>query len=284
MPVSDGTSLGTLLREERQRQHLNFAQISARTRIRAEILDAIEKDRFDRIPGGWYRNSFLRQYALALGMDGEAIVAEFKTRQRDEPPLPLPTPPARRPRRIWADLAWVTALGAALTGAYYISEATQAALKRQELARLHAQNSADRAMPTPAAPATAPPNPTSRAASSPTPALTAATLPSPSSPPVEPAKTSAVTPPGAVHVALTAKEPVWVSIKYDGDIKWAGVLDAPQSKTFDAKDEITAVIGNAAGLEISLNGKLVGPFGGHGEVQTLEFTPAGAHRITRRSE
>ena len=42
--ISDGTSLGTLLREERQRQHLNFAQISARTRIRAEILETEDRN------------------------------------------------------------------------------------------------------------------------------------------------------------------------------------------------------------------------------------------------
>ncbi len=276
MPVSEGTSLGTLLREERLRQNLDFAEISARTRICAAILDAIEKDRFDHIPGGWYRNSFLRQYALALGMDGEAIVAEFKTQQRDVPPLPLPTPPARKPRRITADLAWVAALGIALAGIYYVSEATHVVLKRLEYTRSHEQHSPAATVPTPTVLA---------------PALTAATLPAsiltPSQPPSQPADPAKALPPspsGAVHVTLTATEPVWVSIKYDGDVKWAGVLEVPQSKTFDANNAITAVIGNAEGLGISLNGKPVGPLGGHGEVQTLELTPTGARRISRPSD
>jgi cytoskeleton protein RodZ len=266
MPVLEGTSLGRLLREERLRQNLDFAAISARTRICALILDAIENDQFDHVPAGWYRHSFLRQYALALGMDGEAIVAEYK-KQHEEPPLPLPHPPARRPRRIWADLAWVTVSGVALTGIYYVSQATHAALMRQQHAGSHAENSANRIMPTPVVPASALPPPT---------------MPSPA--PSAPAKAPDPVPPGAVHLALTAKEPVWVSIKYGGDVKWTGVLEAAQSKTFDASDAITAVIGNAGGLEISLNGKTVNPLGGHGEVQTLEFTPTGAHRISRHSD
>jgi cytoskeleton protein RodZ len=261
MPVSDGTSLGRLLGEERLRQHLDFAEISARTRICAKILDAIEKDWFDHIPGGWYRHSFLRQYALALGMDGEAIVAEFK-KQHEEPPLPLPIPRARKPRRIWADLAWMTVGGVALTAVYYASEATHAALRRLEHAGPHEQNSLAQALPTPTLP---------------TPTL-------PSSPPSEPAKAPGSAPSAAVHVTLTATEPVWVSVKYDGDVKWAGVLEVPQSKTFDANDAITAVIGNAGGLEISLNGKPVAPFGGHGEVQILELTPTGARRIPHHSD
>ena len=44
---------------------------------------------------------------------------------------------------------------------------------------------------------------------------------------------------------------------------------------------MTALVGNAGGLGLSLNGKEIGPMGAHGEVKLLEFTAQGAHAIAR---
>jgi hypothetical protein len=82
-------------------------------------------------------------------------------------------------------------------------------------------------------------------------------------------------------VSFTATEPVWVSVKCDGNAIYAGTLEVPESKAFDATGAITAVIGNAGGVEISLNGKPVAPLGVHGEVETIELTLHGARRIAR---
>ena len=44
------------------------------------LLEAIERERFDQLPGGVFRSSFVRQYAQAVGLDEEQTVAEFEQR------------------------------------------------------------------------------------------------------------------------------------------------------------------------------------------------------------
>jgi hypothetical protein len=54
-------------------------------------------------------------------------------------------------------------------------------------------------------------------------------------------------------------------------------------KTFDASSLVTVLVGNAGGLTILLNGKPVGPLGGHGEIQQVELTPTGVRHARRHA-
>ena len=44
------------------------------------------------------------------------------------------------------------------------------------------------------------------------------------------------------------------------------------------------LIGNAGGLEISLNGKPIGPVGPRGQIRIVELTPAGFQIVPRTLE
>lgn len=250
------TSLGSMLRQERLRRQLDLAGIAKETKICTPILDAIENDRFNAIPGGAYRRYFVGQYGRALGMDPDAVVAKFKE-QFEEPPLPLPTPPKTRRSPLWADLACAVVVLASLTAAYQVGERMRAATKHQQTAALSAppvRPSAER-QAEPAAPPAA-----------------AAAPPSAVAPPA---------PAAPIHVSFTALEPVWVSVKCDGNASYMGMLEVTQNRTFDASAAVTALIGNAGGVQISLNGKPVGALGAHGEVEMIEVTGSGARRIAR---
>jgi ribosome-binding protein aMBF1 (putative translation factor) len=48
---SSGTSLGALLKSEREKKGLNHAQISQQTRLRPHFLEAIENEEWDLLPG-----------------------------------------------------------------------------------------------------------------------------------------------------------------------------------------------------------------------------------------
>jgi hypothetical protein len=85
----------------------------------------------------------------------------------------------------------------------------------------------------------------------------------------------------AMRVALKASEPVWVSIKSDGTHTFSGTLEGQQTREFDASKRMTVLVGNAGSLDISLNGKPIGPIGGKGEIQLLVLTPSGAHVVPR---
>ncbi|HJT90002.1 MAG TPA: DUF4115 domain-containing protein, partial [Bryobacteraceae bacterium] len=76
-------------------------------------------------------------------------------------------------------------------------------------------------------------------------------------------------------VQLTAEEPVWVSARSDGKYLFSGTLDPAQSRTIDANSAVVLRIGNAGGVQVSLNGKPLGPLGPKGQVRTVQFTSGG---------
>jgi cytoskeleton protein RodZ len=86
--------IGGSLRQARTRAGLELVEVEAETMIPARYLDALEGERFEVLPEGPYRRSFLREYAEYLGLRGDVYADEYAT--RFEPPDPEPEPePAR---------------------------------------------------------------------------------------------------------------------------------------------------------------------------------------------
>ena len=54
---------------------------------------------------------------------------------------------------------------------------------------------------------------------------------------------------------------------------FSGLLEANQTKTIEGKEVAELRVGNAAGLEVRLNGKPLGPLGAQGQVRDLVVTP-----------
>jgi hypothetical protein len=82
-------------------------------------------------------------------------------------------------------------------------------------------------------------------------------------------------PKGPVQVAMTADEVVWVMVKTDGKISFSGTLEAQQTRTFDAAENVMVRLGNAGGVNIKLNGQPIGAVGPKGQVRTVQFTSGG---------
>jgi cytoskeleton protein RodZ len=76
--------IGATLREARMRTRIDVSEVEAKTKIRAKYLRALENEEWDLLPGPTFVRSFLRTYAHALGLDGKALVEEY--RLRCEPP------------------------------------------------------------------------------------------------------------------------------------------------------------------------------------------------------
>jgi cytoskeleton protein RodZ len=79
-------SIGETLRRERLRRNLDLDHFARETKISARMLEAIETEQFDRLPGGVFAKSFVRQYARALSLDEDELVAEFERAMA--PPTP----------------------------------------------------------------------------------------------------------------------------------------------------------------------------------------------------
>ena len=69
--------LGPRLKAAREQSGLSLRQLSTATKISVAALEALERDDFSRVPGGIFGRAFVRAYALEVGLDPDATVAEF---------------------------------------------------------------------------------------------------------------------------------------------------------------------------------------------------------------
>jgi cytoskeletal protein RodZ len=77
--------IGATLREARMRSRVDVSEIEAQTKIRAKYLRALENEEWSLLPGPTFVKSFLRTYAEALGLDGRALVEDYRL-HHERPP------------------------------------------------------------------------------------------------------------------------------------------------------------------------------------------------------
>ncbi|MGB2839775.1 MAG: DUF4115 domain-containing protein, partial [Actinomycetes bacterium] len=66
----------------------------------------------------------------------------------------------------------------------------------------------------------------------------------------------------------------WVQVTAsDGSVVFTGQIGGGTSKTFRDKNRLSLVIGNAAAVELTVNGQDLGSPGESGQVARLKFTP-----------
>src|SRR5712671_3122906 len=107
------TSIGERLRRQRLQNRISLEQVSLETKIGVRLLEAMEAEQFEKLPGGVFRRSFVLQYAHALGIDPDEIAAELKQLNQFDDAPSLPTPEMIRDRDsvsrsglpLWSDWA-----------------------------------------------------------------------------------------------------------------------------------------------------------------------------------
>lgn len=67
----------TRLRRHRQRNRITLEEIAAETRVKRELLEALENNDFSEWPRGLYARAWIRAYASAVGLDPLDTVDEF---------------------------------------------------------------------------------------------------------------------------------------------------------------------------------------------------------------
>jgi hypothetical protein len=90
--------IGDTLREARMKARIDVSELEAKTKIRAKYLRALENEEWSLLPGPTFVKSFLRTYAQALGLDGRALVEEYRLhyeRPSETPPEPIVARPSR---------------------------------------------------------------------------------------------------------------------------------------------------------------------------------------------
>lgn len=304
-------SFGERMRREREMRGITLEAISEKTKITTRTLEALEKDDFDKLPGGIFNKGFVRSYAQFLGMNEEQVLKDFIEVAGDpEQVLPLPDPPVKqqelpqpKERRSWTSvavpaLATVVVLGvgwkiAPKVGRVAGSGWTRVVKEKGQPGRssMTAYAATNPTLPANSAgaaptqntettqtPASAPENPITPAAAPAVATLQPATQTTNTaarSPQLVPA--SAPTPRSDRFVILVkAMKPAWVSITADGKPVIEGELK--RKKKIRAYSQVVLKTNNAGALAFSRNGQPLQPLGQRDQQATVTFTPHGIAR------
>lgn len=267
-------SVGTVLRSEREAQGRSVEDIAQELCIMPSYVRSIEKDDAANLPGAFFYKSFVRQYALMMGLNPSQFQAEVEAVTAvAEPVTTVPEKPIRVPdpiveagnkfnfssRSLTAPIA---ALAVALIGGgvFYAwwKQPVEAAQKPVAVVE-----KAPEVVPVVAETRT------------PAPAATVETASSDA--PVAVTTTTTTGADGIKHIelSLAAKEKTWLSISSGGKQIFSGVLEAEETKTLSGLEMAKMTVGNAGGIDVHLNGKDVGPLGAKGQVRVVVFTPEG---------
>ncbi len=262
-------SIGQALSEARRAAGLSIDDVSAKSRLRATVIRAIENDDFSLCGGDFYARAHLRMLAAIVGADGQALVADYDAHVADLDELPVAaqihdnevqtrvitrTSQRRAPN-------WGAAAAAAVLIVIIVVVGAQL---------LGHPGSSNKGKPlaggsTPSASVSPSPSQQPSTSVSPTPTQNS----TPPSPP-----TSAVAQAG-VHIVLritTAK--CWVlATGSDGGVIYQGVLSPGQVQTFSDPQRIALKLGNAPATDLTVNGVHVGAPPSTNDVASFTFPP-----------
>ena len=218
MAESTTMGIGPALRKARLSRGVSIEDAARDTRIRAELLDALEQEEFDRLLGDVYVRGCLRSYATYLGLSPDRVVERYADRDEPAPPIPsapplLPPaePAARRRRRDDHRLiGMIAATALILAGAFGL---------------ISSRNST----PEPAPLATAP------------------------SPPVDAVATTRT-----ITVGVLAERGVDLTVRIDDTAPISFHLRAGEGRSFEAQDRITVRLSDGGAADVTVSGRELG--------------------------
>ena len=279
-------SLGADLKRERELRGVTLEEIARETKIRASLLGCIEDDRFDRLPAGVFRQSFVRSYARYLGIDEDKPVREyllvearlksegqrFRTAHPPRPSLGARLKTRAAGAKSAAIFPSVVALLGALTIFYFVevrARTDQDWLSVPKSAGV-AQLSQDQA----SAPAQASRNNGQLVGASESGGQADLSVLGELTP-----KLSSDTPSGArggsvaePMLRIKAREDAWVRVSVGESTLFSGVLRSDETRSFSLQRPLNVKLGNPLGTQLWVNDQVFGQLGEAGKTKTIFVT------------
>mgnify|MGYP001462351626 CR=1 FL=1 len=82
--------LGAKLRQVREKKGISLDELALQTRIDKKHLIAIEQGRLDALPGPIYIRSYLRSYAIYVGLNPQTVIKAYQAAKRSKSSQTLP--------------------------------------------------------------------------------------------------------------------------------------------------------------------------------------------------
>jgi cytoskeletal protein RodZ len=245
--------VGLILMQTREQRDFSLDDLAIKTHIPARLLQAIEQGEMTPLPEPVYIQSFIRQYANVMGLNGVQLASEFPV----EPVIrPLRPPLFGRPNWQLRPVHLYAAYTVVILGAV---QGLSLTLNRSA-SQLSPQSAALQSSPIASSPGAGP-----SAGSSAGPVLPSVVL----------TPITGENRPKAVRVALTLTDASWVKVVVDGKPEFEGTMDPGAKRLLTANQRVTVTAGNAGGVVATFNGGEAKPLGEPGSVQEVSFPPVG---------
>ena len=242
-------SLGSSITQARKSAGLTIEDLSASTNIRTALLKEIESNNFANCGGETYARGHIRNIAMKLGVDPLIYIAAFEDEQmhtdRSMKELLVENSVMRQPeeaRKVsWKVLATISVSSLFIAG----------------LAQIIISNTASVEIPEPIASITA----------------TESATPSPEATEATPTEQATVSTGEGVELVISAtRAKSWLFVSdATGRTLFSGQMSRGSSKTFRTDVSLNVKIGNAGGVDLTVNGKKVDSIGVDGEVVSVSY-------------
>lgn len=239
-------TLGKFLKRERELKNISLKEIAINTRIRERLLKAVEEDQYDLLPSPIYVRGFLFAYAKYIGLDPNDVLFRYDGMIKRE--SVAEAEPQSQKNSSW-DKKYIYGIGGVilicLITSYFIFIRTS----QSPVKSISVKQKVEKKL-----------------------SSSSAQIP----------KTTSIPEKKPFSIQIKALEKTWVRIQVNGQPEKEMIFNPGEGGSYQASNRINLLVGNAGGLDLSLNEKKLGKFGKSGEVVTLIFTPEGVE--TKRPE
>ena len=287
--MNDRESLGSHLKRERESRNISLKEVAKKIRVREQLLRALEEDRYDLLPPHPYLKGFLFNYAKVVGLDPHEVILRYENAIQVKPTFPQEVPSEKKPqkeaekipekkavlspRQFWI-IGGVVVVSVILSLLFLFPPSKPPVETVSPKPGVSIKPEAKKKLP-PSVPPQA--SVTTRVPETPPPLETP---PAPEPTPVPEVAPVPKTKP--LSLKLKAVEETWVRIQVDDTPEREMTFKPGDVTSHQAMTRIHLLVGNAGGLDVTLNGRLIEKFGKSGEVVTAIITPQGVE--TKLSE
>jgi hypothetical protein len=225
--------------------------MSSRTKIREALLEAIERDEFERLPAGLLTRGFLRAYAREVDLDPEAVVDQYRRQSESDTRSPVPArPPAHFVSRQTTERRMAQARAAMIVLTVVVIlivyPGDQAETPKAIVSEPVSTGGDDKGRPL--------------------------DRPREALPSEDPTHVVDVGRVGGLVLEIRPTGPVWVEATADGHRVIYQLLRSGERRSLEALDELVVRIGDAGAFQYTINGERGRSLGGPTAVRDIRIT------------
>jgi len=280
-------TVGKYLKRERELRNISLKEITTATKIRENLLRAVEEDRHDLLPTPVFVKGFLIAYGKHIGLDPTDVVLRYESDLKELQAYEEDGPPLHQ-KKGWNKGFLLGPIIIVLGIAMILFNLSRKSAEREERTPMKVEEPPIVQEQPPPPPAVPKREETTPRAGETIVAREAPPDETPIAPPPETRLTEMENEPREtaqreLTLQIQAIEETWIALQVDSHLPREVTLRAGETLSQRADNHIMLKIGNAGGVNVTFNGKGLGALGDPGGIVRLSLTHKG-YEVKGRDE